>query len=227
MVTLMERSGSLVQKKAELKYGDKKQQRLNESLQLRKNFHLHMDFYDVWENQYQIDINSFKGATVWNYCVALLLSMNNEIVDSSSIRDFIFDQKRLGSQPSDHYLFELYPLPKRKKNEIAPYENIWSSVTEYYKETSQKRIQLLIDTLLENKDVKLLVAYERDVLQLLKEHLDSIILVDNWSYKKQRYALYEVKLDPKRKIALLSTPFFGQGQISYDGLKDTLNHISK
>ncbi|MBW3112507.1 hypothetical protein KYJ26_11735 [Bacillus sp. MCCB 382] len=200
---------------------------LHESLQLRKNFHLHMDFYDVWENQYQIDINSFKGATVWNYCAALLLSMNNEVVNSSSIRDFIFNEKRLGSKRSNHYLCELYPLPKRQKNVIAPYEHIWNSVAEYYKETSQKRIQLLIDTLLENKDVKLLVAYERDVLHLLKEHLDSIILVDNWSYKKQQYALYEIRLDTKRKIALLSTPFFGQGQISYDGLKDTLNHISE
>jgi hypothetical protein len=36
--------------------------------------------------------------------------------------------------------------------------------------------------------------------------------------KGKRYNLYELTLSPVRRITLLTTPFFGQGQANYEGI---------
>lgn len=55
-----------------------------------------------------------------------------------------------------------------------------------------------------------------DVLR--RKSNDSVIELNSWKYEKQHYTLYQMSLDSNRSILLLSTPFFGQGQISYAGI---------
>lgn len=199
---------------------------LEQSLQLRSRFRLHMDFVEVWENHYDLPLSTFRGGNVWNYIAAFLLSLERKSATPSSIHDFVFVQKKLGRSQSEHYLCELYPLPKPSKNKIEPYQEIWHSVHQYQNEVSQKRFELIWENLIEHSNVRLMVCYERDLMKWIKLNLDnSIIHLKDWNYQNQKYQLYQIQLTPERMIFLLSTPFFGQGQISYAGIADCVEKV--
>lgn len=65
---------------------------LEESLNIRSHFHLHMDFLDVWEKKYNIPLATFKGANVWNFMAAFLLNLETQEANSNTIRDFVFNK---------------------------------------------------------------------------------------------------------------------------------------
>jgi hypothetical protein len=89
-------------------------------------------------------------------------------------------------------------------------------------------LELIRDTIIDNPNVKIMVAYERSLVDLFKLcFYDSLIELKRWKYGKQNYILYQIILHPERSILLLSTPFFGQGQTSYDGIADCVQLIEK
>ena len=115
---------------------------------------------------------------------------------------------------------ELLPLPKPKKKKIYPYDSIWADVNAYYDEVLSKRFELIKSGILQNENVKLIVSYDIDATNLLIKGLSNEInLVDKWEYKKDRfYSIYKISLGNFKVIYLLVTPFFGNGQASYEGL---------
>ena len=199
---------------------------LEESLYIRSHFHLHMDFIDVWEKKYNISLSTFKGANVWNFMAAFLLSFEGKEVNSNTIRDFVFNKNLLGRTNGNHFLCELFPLPKPAKNSIQPYEAIWSSVKNYHEEVLEKRFKLIKTTIANHPQVQLIISYEKGLVELMKQNFSSSLeQLSTWKYESQQYSLFRLSLDVERMVFLLSTPFFGQGQISYDGIKDCVNHL--
>ncbi|MHB9094902.1 MAG: hypothetical protein ACYC21_09525 [Eubacteriales bacterium] len=193
-------------------------QTLNSSFLLRSNFSLSMDFYHVWEELYGVDLRNFKGITVWHYIASFLLSIEKQERSSENIRNFIFRSRKLGRENSNHFLCELLPLPKRSKSSIEDYTHIWPTIRDYHAEVLPKRFALITDTLKKNECVKLIVSYESVLTKQMLKYHKSCFLVEDWSFGKQKYSLFRISLNSGRTILLLSTPFFGQGQISYDGL---------
>ncbi|MPN28899.1 hypothetical protein SDC9_176344 [bioreactor metagenome] len=82
---------------------------------------------------------------------------------------------------------------------------------------------------MQNENVKLLVSYDVDATNLLIKGLSNeITLVDKCEHKKDRfYFIYKISLGNFRVIYLLVTPFFGNGQASYEGLRIAATKISK
>ncbi|MCZ8534211.1 hypothetical protein [Psychrobacillus psychrodurans] len=200
---------------------------LKESLSIRSDFNLHMDFLDVWENQYDISLSTFSGANVWNFMAAFLLNFNGQEANSNTIKDFVFNNKLLGRADGKHYLCELFPLPKKTKNSIEPYEKIWSSVKNYHDEVLEKRFELIKNTIIDNPRVQIIFSYEKGLVELIKQNLSSSLeQISIWKYGNQQYSLFQLKLGVGRTVLLLSTPFFGQGQISYEGIKDCVRHLN-
>lgn len=195
-----------------------KTQTLESSLQLRKDFDISMDFYDVWEEQYGIDLNNFKGITVWHFIARFMLSYEGVSSNTKEIRDYIFNDKRLGSKNSDYFLCELFPLPKRSKNTIDGYEHVWPTIKEYHADILVERFNLIRNTLEDNQNIKLIVSYTRDLTEMILNNINSYDLIEIWSFNNKQYILYNIHLTKDRYIYLLSTPFFGQGQASYAGL---------
>lgn len=70
-----------------------KTQTLESSLKNRKDFSISMDFYNVWEDTYGINLNNFRGITVWHYIVSFILSFNGVERNTERIRDYIFYDK--------------------------------------------------------------------------------------------------------------------------------------
>lgn len=128
---------------------------------MRSQFTLTMDFRVVWEDIYDIPLETFKGPCVWRYMAAFLLSLKGEEVNSETVNDFVFGQKLLGKLDSDHFLCELLPLPKRSKNCIRDYQETWGSISSYHAEVLPRRFQLIRDTLKANVGVQLIVSYEQ------------------------------------------------------------------
>src|SRR5690606_9963473 len=91
-------------------------QTLSSSLQIRSRFRKAMDFRSVWEDEYGIPLETFRGMTTWHYMACFLLAFRNQPVNTDAVRDFVFHSKQLGRRlDGDHFLCELLPLPRKSK----------------------------------------------------------------------------------------------------------------
>ena len=199
---------------------------IEESLQLRSHFTLSMDFRTVWEDLYGIPLESFKGPCVWRYMAAFLLSYSGSEVNTGSVNSFVFNQKLLGTAGSDHFLCELLPLPKRTKSSIDDYKTVWETINAYHKEVIPRRFELIRDALIINTGVQLVLSYEQLLTEKVLENFECE-MVQDWSHNKEEYRLYKLFLTHNRAIYLLSTPFFGNGRISYQGIKLAAENMKK
>ncbi|MBL1213154.1 MAG: hypothetical protein HND52_07355 [Ignavibacteriae bacterium] len=201
---------------------------IQESLEIRKKFKLSMDFINVWEKQYNIPMIKFRGPTVWRYIAAFLLcfekAKKNELikVERNDVEEFLYESKKLGRKDSNHFLCELFPLPKKSKNNIEPYSDFWDSIKSYHSELLSQRINLIKEAL--NENVKVLISYEKILTEYLVEKFHAE-LEYTWEFKKQKYKSYRIKFEKKLEIALLSTPFFGNGRISYQGVEEAVKKL--
>ena len=195
-------------------------QTLTSSLRLRSNFGLAMDFRSVWENDYRIPLETFSGPTVWRYMAAFLLEMRGVEASKDSIHALVYTSKQLGRPDSDHFMCELLPLPKRAKNAMEDYRSVWPSIAEYHKEVVPRRFELIRNTILAHRGVRLVVSYERLLTERMLAHFrEGLMLLNAWVSGEERYELYRIAVAHDRQLYLLSTPFFGNGRISYGGLR--------
>jgi hypothetical protein len=199
---------------------------LEESLQLRSKYDLAMDFLEVWENRYGINFGLFHGISAWHYIAAFLLSLRGVQPESNKIRHFLFGAKELGSLESDHFLCEFLPLPRRSHNSMEGYESVWKSVERYRKEVIPQRFELITTTLKVNSGVKLLVSYDKTFTAYALSYYPYKIVKEWKDTRGKLFHLYSLELDKNKRIYLLSTPFFGQGQCSYDGLKEAAGEVA-
>lgn len=201
---------------------------LEESLIIRSTFKLQMNFQKVWEEFYEIPLETFKGANVWHFIAAFLLEWEGSCVDSKAIKDYIFGTKQLGREDGNHFLGELMPLPKKSKEFIEPYEAIWKSNKEYEDEVLALRFKIIQETLLNNPNVQVIVSYDKRLTSKFLNYFASVFeKVKEWKNGKEEYCLYKITLSNGRIIFLQSTPFFGVGQLSYDGIRNCANIIKK
>lgn len=197
---------------------------LNQSLEFRSKFSNQMDFRYVWENIYNISLESFSGPNVWRYMVAFLLEWEGRSSSPIDIQNYIFKSKQLGREDSNHFLGELMPLPKISKGSMKPYKSIWTSSHQYYEEVGVKRFSIIRDTIERNQNVRIIVSYDKVLTEKFLNYFSTEI-IDDWLYERERYMLYKIMITDNRIILLLSTPFFGNGRISYDGLRDSARRV--
>ncbi|WNF21320.1 hypothetical protein [Mesobacillus jeotgali] len=206
-------------------HGNNKTLEHEESMLIRSEFNLAMDFRYVWEELYKLPLEGFKGKRVWHYMAVFLLNSDN----SHEIKNYIFNYKKLGRTNSNHFLCELLPLPKPSKGRIEPYKHFWRSITDYHDEVLPKRIDLILNTLSSNQKVKLIVCYESLFVGEVVKRYNIMILEE---CNNEHYCLYLWQFSKGRTIFLLSTPFFGQSRskkltLSYKGLKETAIHTKR
>lgn len=203
-------------------------QTLESSLKHRKQFSLSMDFKTVWEDIYGIPLQSFKGPCVWRYMAAYLLSLDGYQINTERVNNYVFGEKKLGALNSNHFMCELLPLPKRSKNDIQDYKSIWKTVEAYHYEVIPKRFELIKDTITKNTNVLTIVSYERLLTErLLRYFSKDVKLEDQWRYKKELYSIYRININGGRQVILLTTPFFGNGCISYYGLSYSAKKVKE
>lgn len=192
---------------------------MTESLSIRGSFSLSMDFQHVWENLYNIPLETFKGPNVWRYMAAFLLSLEDIEPSSENIREFVFEKKKLGKLDGNHFLCEFLPLPRQSNNSIDEYKEIWNTNSEYINELAPKRFELIKNVLTECNNVKLLVSYDKKFTDSIINNFESINVLSWENPQNKSYELKKLNISDNRILYLLKTPFFGQGQISYEGLK--------
>lgn len=195
---------------------------LESSLFTRSQFKLAMDFRQVWEDLYLIPLHNFvkrRGSlTTWHFMAAFLLSLEGQIPETNKIREFVFINKNIGSLDGEHFLCEFLPLPRSSNNSIEDYSFVWNSNKDYIQEVGPNRFKLIKDTLILNKAVKVLISYDKAFSSQILDFYENTLIEEWIDGRGKRYKLYELVLTSNRKIKLLFTPFFGQGQANYDGL---------
>lgn len=197
---------------------------LEESLTLRSQYELAMDFSYVWEELYRIPLESFKGPCVWRYMAAFLLALDGIEPNKNNINNYVFKRKLLGSTNSGHFMCELLPLPKKCKDSILPYDSIWSSIELYREEVLSKRFEIIKYTIESQKNIELIISYEKILTDRALNYFN-MKLITEWTYKKEVYLLYVIEINGDRKVYFLATPFFGNGQISYEGILKAVEKI--
>jgi len=91
-----------------------------------------------------------------------------------------------------------------------------------------KRLELIQNTVRINEGIQVIISYER---LLSEDFLDYFTTrnraskISDFNYKKERYSLYEILVENGRKVKFLSTPFFGNGCISYDGIRQVVSRF--
>lgn len=206
--------------------GKNKTMTLEASLKKRAKFQLAMDFKSVWEDEYGILIANYKGPTVWRFIAAFMLAFEGvePAENRAQIRQFM--NQHLGNLQGNHFLCELYPLPKSSKGQICPYEAVWPTLQDYYDEIQSRRFQMITETLAANPNAEYLISYEKKLSELLLERFKTNIRQQvSWKVKKQAYRLSRLELPGKREIQFLETPFFGNGCISYEGVWQSAQRI--
>jgi hypothetical protein len=118
----------------------------------------------------------------------------------------------------DHFLCEFLPLPRRSNNSIEDYSFTWDTNKEYIQIVGPNRFKLISDTLVSSEGAKLLISYDKTFSNQILSFYDNAFIEEWMDVRKKRYKLYELYLTPERKIKLLITPLFGQGQANYEGL---------
>jgi len=157
-------------------------QTLSSSLQIRSRFRKAMDFRSVWEDEYGIPLETFRGMTTWHYMACFLLAFRNQPVNTDAVRDFVFHSKQLGRRlDGDHFLCELLPLPRKSKDSLEGYEVMWDSVKDYYAEVIPNRIEMIKDTLKNSSGVNLIVSYNKEFTELIQ----NIFTVGRWMNGKK------------------------------------------
>ena len=207
---------------------------LKESLDLRAGFSVAMDFRKVWEDTYGIKLDKFQGPSVWRYIAAFLLFSEGITVPSGSKQDiknavdeFVFKKKHLGSPRGDHFLCELFPLPKKAKNSIEPYSKIWpGGIKAYHSELLPKRIELIRRTILTNGRVKFLITYDRTVWEEMQRGADFRFVPERGIHlKSERLCKLSRIVVDGRELLFVRTPFFGNGRISYFDLAEVSRQL--
>ena len=201
---------------------------LEDSLSIRSRFDLGMNFSSVWEDLYRIPLEKFKGPCVWRYMVAFLLSMESKPISSDIINEFIFINKRLGNKDSNHFMCEFLPLPKKSKDDISDYKKVWKSISDYHDEVIPRRFTLIQETLINNQNIKVVISYEQLLTKRFLEYFDgNVQILSEWNYKSEHYVQYDINIGNNRHIRFLEAPFFGNGRISYDGIKLAAHNLLK
>jgi hypothetical protein len=67
------------------------------------------------------------------------------------INDLIFTFKKFGKKNSNHFICEMFPLPKQKKDSIGEYKSIWNTLDDYYTEVKAKRFDLINNTVIDSE----------------------------------------------------------------------------
>lgn len=90
-----------------------------------------------------------------------------------------------------------------------------------------KRFDLITETILKNSNIEMIISYERSLSELLLEHFSNQIKSRQAFVfgKNQKYELVSLSISEKKQVKFLRTPFFGQGQISYDGIWNIVKAI--
>lgn len=193
-------------------------------LQVRQEFDITEDFREAWIEKHGFDLGRWSGTSTWLYQAVFLLALQDESFIHASdkgrqARTFVFEEMQLGRTQGDSLTGEIFPLPK-SRGEIAPYDHIWSSESDYQQEVLPGRIQLLTDVLEESPGVDWIISYGVTDSNPCGKELRFRYAnekVGSWSDsdRSMPYTLYRLKLNEDRTVNLLHTPFFGMGQTSY------------
>jgi len=204
---------------------------LEDSLNTRSKYGLAMDFRTVWEDYYQIPLETFvqrRGSlTTWHFMAVFLLSLQGAQPTTQAIRDYVFESKHLGHANADHFMAELLPLPRVSHDSMRGYDTIWSSVKEYKNEVVPQRFELISRTIISNPCVKLLVSYDKSFTAEALSYYPSELIKEWRDGRGKTYVLHQLDLGIGRHISLLATPFFGQGQANYEGLASAAGVVSE
>lgn len=206
---------------------------LEESLQKRSKFPLTCNFSTVWEDVYGVQLNKFSKITTWHFMSAFLLAIANKNVNSESVKELLYVKKELGSIQSNNFMCELFPLPKKSKNEMDfPYKSRWINSNEYKAEVIDNRFSMIVEAITKSSGAKLIIVYDKDTQDLIKNRFDKNIKYSSiYEYvkggkRKQKFEMHYGSITNKN-VMFLFTPFFGFGQISYDAIIEVVKVMKK
>lgn len=200
---------------------------LRDYYEVRREFGPAEDFVEVWEQSYGRSVDAGTSTvTTRHFQAAFLLAFNgtsprgrNSETGKSKTASFVFSEKRFGRSDGNHFSGEIFPLryhPKRRET-FDPYRGVWPTPQRYEEEVLPKRIDLYVDQLRQNQNVKAIISYAEsdEFVNPLKNRVDHDDLGTRAANKSNHFELSKCYLNREREVLLIDSPFLGQGHVGY------------
>lgn len=204
---------------------DKKKKTPEESIKIRSTFQQVMDFGEVWQNLFGINLKEVAGKSQpWRFTARFLLALCGKKISDTAIDRFIIEE--MGREKTDHFLAEYLPLPKKSVESIDWYRNFWSNVKDYWEEVRGIRFKKITGLMQKSSGLKLIISYDRIFSDKLVTEFRGSLIDSPWLSKNGRdwFQMYEINLQ-NRLVCLLATPFFGQGRICHDDVPKAVENV--
>lgn len=210
--------------------GQNDRQDLEEYVLARRDFDRTTDLRVAIEDVHGYTLADWSGPSTWKYQAAFLMHLDEQYPVISAMSDvgreayeFVFEEANLARTDSGSLTAELLPLP-RPVDDIKPlHEDRWTSHAAYRRAVLPTRINLLWETLCDNERVEYVVVYGKNneaSLGLRALATNSGTLQRELQTGPSVTKVYSLEVGLDRTVTLLHTPFFGVGQLSYDGVSE-------
>lgn len=218
---------------------------LKESLNRRAKFDQFMDFNEVWKDIYNVDYKNVNGSTVWRFMAAFHLAEQNKLNGKILKNSFL---NFLENDISKYRLIELFPLPCPSKtpkewndiynNEDSILKDSYNGRKDYQHSLISHRLKTIFEAIKSDKKLRYTIDYGAKSEKLFRLYKNNELIFNQYFSSITRHeikeikskTLYQVDLIEKitnRKITIIETPFFGNGQMSYRAMQELVAFISK
>ena len=134
---------------------------------LRRGFDRFEDYVAVWEDVFGRPVCGGEGglAPRWWASAFTLAYRGTSFTDLTTeeretrIRDYTYDNPRIGRHDGDTVVANVYPLPDAVLNTFDEYDHIWDSVDDYRRDVHPARLDRIADAIRESDGVECIVSH--------------------------------------------------------------------
>ena len=134
---------------------------------LRRGFDRFEDFVAVWEDVLGRPVEGGEGglsprwwasAFTLAYQGTRLTGLTTDAREAR-IRDYTYQNPRIGRSDGDTVVADVYPLPATELDSTDRYDHVWESVDDYRRDVHPARLDRFVDAITESENVECIVAH--------------------------------------------------------------------
>lgn len=195
----------------------------------RRDFDPFEDFVAVWEDVFGRPVGGGEGGLSprWWSSAFTLAYQDTRLTDltteerESRIRDYTYENPKIGRRDGDTVVSDVYPLPKSELEDFDRYSHIWDTIEGYRRDVHPARLDRFADAIRESDGVECIVAHapSDDFANPIVDRFDGTHEA-TWPAVRADHSFdaYQLTGDASQTLLVDAPPFMG-GLVSYDTIQ--------
>lgn len=198
-------------------------------LDLRRGFDRFEGYVEVWEEVLGRPVHGGEGglsprwwaaAFTMGYQGTALTDLTTDERETR-IRDYTYQNPRIGCRDGDTVVADVYPLPTTELEDADRYDHVWESVDEYRRDVHPDRLDRFADAIRDSDSVECIVAHapSEDFANPIVDRFDATHET-TWPGVRTDHAFDTYRLGGDASQTLLvDAPPFESGFVSYETIQ--------